>query len=299
MQPRSSRRTILLGATATLLLSLLGSVTWYGVQQAGRNQARFEGQLWEAPLNAAPTDLVVLSAWPGTSVTFSFENCPRSVDCARAHEQLREAFAAWSEVSALTLRESAQGDIRVSWGLDGGPGFDFDGPGEVLAYGHLPTPGDPLSGDLYFDDSETWVLNTSEARYPRRIELRAVALHEIGHALGLGHSEDPRSIMWPRYQPGRSLGPLDILAMQFSYGLPDDSLTSFSTPAPAEEGSTERVVTLATLNLRSGPGVNHEIIAVMPAGTELSVLSMQGNWAEVEFEGQRGWASRGYLAAAP
>ena len=47
----------------------------------------------------------------------------------------------------------------------------------------------------------------------------AVGIHEIGHLLGLSHSNDPNAIMFPSYSPGRlTLGQDDIEGIQALYG---------------------------------------------------------------------------------
>lgn len=48
-----------------------------------------------------------------------------------------------------------------------------------------------------------------------------MAAHEIGHSLGLGHSGDQESIMFPYYRgydPNLRLGYDDIVAMHMIYG---------------------------------------------------------------------------------
>lgn len=51
------------------------------------------------------------------------------------------------------------------------------------------------------------------------------------------------------------------------------------------------------LNLRTGPGLDHRVQAVLPQGTALKVLGRQGDWLEVALkDGRRGWVAGAYTA---
>ncbi|PWA96832.1 hypothetical protein CTI12_AA036140 [Artemisia annua] len=93
-----------------------------------------------------------------------------------------------------------------------GDGSPFDGPSGVLAHAFSPT-----DGRLHFDADENWSVGPEPV--PDTIDLQSVALHEIGHLLGLAHSEDENAAMWSSFPVGslKGLNSDDILGVKALY----------------------------------------------------------------------------------
>ena len=54
-----------------------------------------------------------------------------------------------------------------------------------------------------------------------RVDLFSVVLHELGHALGLGHADNPGAVMYPYYRQVRGLSEIDINAIRTLYAAAD------------------------------------------------------------------------------
>lgn len=115
---------------------------------------------------------------------------------------LQKAFRTWSNGTGAPFvqSENGRGDIRILFARsDHGCGYRFDGSGGVLAHAFYPDGRDDgKGGDIHFDSDETWSAGRSEYD-GRSTSLFQVALHEIGHAIGLKHNNNPSSVMFPWY----------------------------------------------------------------------------------------------------
>ena len=166
--------------------------------------------------------------WDHNIITYFFQNGTDDINADNERQAVRDGFSLWSNVTNLVFLEvcnAADADIVILWGIfnhgDAGP---FDGPNGILAHtlgGPPPNAFGAQAGDIHFDDSETWSLNVRNNR-EQPIDLITVAAHEIGHSLGLDHTQVAGSIMLANYTGShRFLGSDDVAGIQSLYGNPD------------------------------------------------------------------------------
>jgi len=166
-----------------------------------------------------------------TSLNYVFGQVTTQVAAGSAQSEIQRAMAEWSKAIKLTWVPTATSggsrtvSILFARGAHG-DGYPFDGPFGVLAHTFYPSPpaSEPLAGDMHFDEDEIW-------RVGANTDIFSIALHELGHALGLGHSDNPADVMYPYYRIVATLAVGDTAAIQTMYA-PQDGSGDGGTPAP-------------------------------------------------------------------
>ncbi|KFZ63658.1 Interstitial collagenase [Podiceps cristatus] len=175
--------------------------------------------------------------WKKEDVTYRILNYTPDMLQADVEEAIAKAFQLWSSVTPLrfTRLYSGQADIMISFAAGFHNDFySFDGPGGTLA--HAYPPGSGIGGDAHFDEDENW---TKFATY-NGYNLFLVAAHELGHSLGLGHSNVFGALMYPIYMAKDTrdyrLPQDDIDGIQALYEMsPREEPTPSKTPERPED----------------------------------------------------------------
>jgi hypothetical protein len=145
-------------------------------------------------------------SWKRDTLTYAFGDGTTDVPGNDEQDAVRRAFATWSAAVPIAFREVSAGegpDIRIAW--TNAKCGDADMTGQLVAHADFP-PGcgvlnNTLPRPVHFDNQEShWFVGGLVINW---FDVETVALHEIGHILGMDHSQFPTAVMSATMKPHR------------------------------------------------------------------------------------------------
>jgi hypothetical protein len=183
-----------------------------------------------------------------------------------------QAAAVWQQVTGINLVQVADdgapigsgpdqqgdpnhGDIRIAGAPDNS---------STLAFAFAPPPinGGDLAGDIVFNTNQPWTTNGGT------YDLETVAIHELGHALGLNHSSLTSAVLYAYYNGSKhALTADDTSGIQSLYG-----------PQPGDPDANSAQT---AINLNGSLNAQGQLTRVMP-GPLLTTKTNSADWFYVQ-----------------
>lgn len=152
--------------------------------------------------------LTVDEGWDGpglgsADLTYYFGPLTSDLPADAVRSTLVSAMDVWAAVADITFTETATSGLANSIDFAFVTGAHGDGqpfgtpPNAYLGHAFYPATyptWEPLAGDVHFNDAYLWELGNDLGS--SAFDLMYVAVHELGHSLGLDHSEVPSAVMW-------------------------------------------------------------------------------------------------------